>query len=353
MSENLPSNYRLKLESLHHAFGVPNVSGDLKLKPEDFRVTEIMEHEPCGEGEHYWVDATKVNLSTDKVAKALARFSGVANRDVGFAGMKDVNAVTRQWFSVWAPKNQQLDWSSFGFDGVQVHSVTKHTRKIKRGAHARNRFNISIKNLSGEVSQLAERMTKVSQFGLPNYFGSQRFGWDAANLTKAQAMFEGSFKVRDKVLKGMLLSAARSFLFNLVVSARIEEQTWLKLHASEPANLNGGNAIFTSEGETDNNQRLDSLDIHPTAPMWGRGGDKASEKYRELADWEARILVEYQDLQRGLESRGLDYQRRSIRSVPYDLQYQVDENQLQLSFELQVGQFATSVLREIVNLKVN
>ena len=345
--------YQSILHSLQYAFGRPLITGDLKLAPEDFRVTEVMEHQPCGEGEHYWVDATKTNLSSDKVAKALARFADVMNRDVGYAGMKDVNAVTRQWFSVWAPKSQNLDWNKFAFEGVDVHTVTKHSRKIKRGAHTGNKFQILIRNIDGDTSELEDRIAKIKECGVPNYFGSQRFGWNAGNLSKAESMFDGSFKVRDKILKGLLLSAARSFLFNVVVSSRIEAKTWLNLQPGEPANLNGGNAIFTSEEETDNNQRLKSLDIHPTAPMWGRGVLEASQSYIALRDWEAGVLAEYQLLQQGLENRGLEYQRRALRSVPLDLNFKVEGNHLELNFGLQSGQFATSVLREIVNVNAN
>ena len=353
MTDKKSNAYQSLLESLQYAHGFPQISGDLKSKPEDFRVTEVMDHQPSGEGEHYWVDVTKTNLSSDKVGKVLARFADVMNRDVGFAGMKDVNAVTRQWFSVWAPKNQNLDWRKFVHEGIELHSVTKHSRKIRRGAHAGNQFDIVIRNLVGDTSHLSERIAKIRECGVPNYFGSQRFGWNAGNLPKAESMFDGSFKVRDKVLKGILLSAARSFLFNVVVSSRVEANTWLKLHPFEPANLNGGNAIFTSEEETDNNRRLRSLDIHPTAPMWGSGAGEATQSYRVLGDWEANVLANFQALQQGLESRGLQYQRRALRSVPLNLDFRAQEGQLRLSFSLQGGQFATSVLREIVSVNAH
>jgi len=343
--------YQEAITNLSYAFGKPPFRGVIKDQPEDFIVQELMSHEPSGEGEHFWLDISKCGLSTERVAKGLARYAGAAYRDVGYAGMKDVRAVTRQWFSVWLPKKPELDWADFAMEGVTVHSVSKHNRKLKRGAHTGNRFEITIRDFDGDLAELEGRLAQVTQFGVPNYFGNQRFGRGAGNLAKAEDWFKGSFKIKDRTLKGIVLSSARSFLFNLVVSARIDDDSWCKLKKNEPAGLNGSNAIFASKEEKDNIDRLEALDIHPTAPMWGRGMEKATADYTELAELEGKVLNEYGLFQDGLESRGLEYQRRSIRCIPQELKMTAKESHVVLNFSLQSGQFATSVIRELIEVE--
>jgi len=109
-AQNSPNIWSTKLEDLAYLYGKPQSKGQLKSIPEDFIVHEVMEVTPCGEGEHYWLDISKVKCNTEQVAKALAKFADVHVRDVGYSGMKDFFAQTRQWFSVWKPKGGQPAW---------------------------------------------------------------------------------------------------------------------------------------------------------------------------------------------------------------------------------------------------
>lgn len=369
-----------EMDSWAYAYGEPEVLGLVKQAPEHFIVTEMMDVEPSGEGEHYWLDITKTRLNTDAVAKSLARFSGVANRDVGYSGMKDFHAVTRQWFSVWRPKGEALDWSTYQFDGVQVNQVVKHNRKIRRGTHKTNHFqirvlglviketaeleNLGVENIETEkeaaedvIRLLDKRLNKIRKTGVPNYFGAQRFGRGANNLPQALAMFAGSKRVKDRNLRGILLSSARSWLFNSVVSARVKAATWLSLYIGETVNLNGSNSTFSVVDLEAETVRLNALDIHPTAPMWGEQNaskktDKASRDHQvatELVELEKMAMSDYTLLQRGLENARVDYQRRALRLLPIDFTWEYDNDDLCLSFELQRGQFATSILRELVS----
>jgi tRNA pseudouridine13 synthase len=353
-----------QLDCWAYAYAEPSVSGFIKQSPEHFLVTEVMDVEPSGEGEHYWLDITKTRLNTDAVAKSLARFSGVANRDVGYSGMKDFNAVTRQWFSVWRPKGDALDWSKYALEGVQVNQVVKHSRKIKRGTHKSNHFQIRVLSITALenatdkniVADLDQRLKQIQKAGVPNYFGAQRFGRGANNLPQALAMFAGTKRVKDRNLRGILLSSARSWLFNCVVSARVKADTWQSLYVGEPANLNGSNSVFTVVDLEAETERLELLDIHPTAPLWGERNepnksdnvDRNTQVSVELHELETSAMAEYSLLQRGLENARVDYQRRALRLVPIGLTWEHDNGDLCLSFELQRGQFATSILRELV-----
>ena len=165
------TDWLAELDGLAYAYGKPQISGRVKQSPEHFVVTEIMDVEPSGEGEHYWLDITKTRLNTDAVAKTLARFSGVANRDVGYSGMKDFHAVTRQWFSVWKPKGGELDWANYHADGVVVNQVVEHRRKIKRGTHTANHFQIRVVELNAQenvIAQLNSKLEDIQASGVPS-----------------------------------------------------------------------------------------------------------------------------------------------------------------------------------------
>jgi len=356
-------NWPQLLEGLSYANGKPEVFADIKAMPEHFVVVEQMDIEPSGEGEHIWLDITKVRRNTDAVAKSLARFAGVANRDIGYSGLKDFDAVTRQWFSVWRPKGESLDWASYQFDGVTVNSIKLHSRKIKRGTHRSNRFQIRLKNLgyTGSLQDLKgiieTRINSVQSRGVPNYYGPQRFGRNAGNINQALAMFNGGKKVKDRGLRSILLSSARSWLFNSVVSNRVKNENWQRLFSGEPANLDSTNSVFTVECVDKENERLERLDIHPTAPLWGQDSKRLTSAFdAELLSLEENAMLPFFDLQKGLEGARLDYQRRATRVVVKHLTWQyeqVSSNQLDciLDFELNRGQFATSVLRELVAVR--
>jgi len=345
---------------LSYANEEPGVSALIKQSPEHFVVIEQMDVEPSGEGEHIWLDITKIRRNTDAVAKSLARFAGVSNRDVGYSGMKDFNAVTRQWFSVWRPKGEVLDWAEYEFDGVELNQVMNHSRKIKRGTHRSNRFEIRLAALKNEdrvndiKSALDSRLNAVHNNGAPNYFGAQRFGRNAGNMPQALAMFRGEKRIKDRNLRSILLSSARSWLFNCVVSDRVKNRTWQTLFIGEPANLDSSNSVFTVDDVAKETKRLNLLDIHPTAPLWGEGYESFSESASsDLVAIESDALAQYDELKGGLESARLDYQRRPLRLIAKQLTWRYEEHsdeQLDcvLTFELARGQFATSILRELV-----
>lgn len=358
-------NWSEQLREQAYAYGAPAISGQLKVAPEDFVVIEIMDVEPTGDGEHTWLDITKTRCNTDAVAKALARFAGVAYRDVAYSGMKDFHAVTRQWFSVWRPKGAPLEWSEFALDGVQVHQVVKHARKIKRGTHRANQFCIKLSSLSlinpdsglgcTVEQELERRLQLVRKLGVPNYFGEQRFGRNGNNMRQAVDALVHAKRIKDRNLRGLLLSSARSWLFNQCVSARIKNNTWQQLYMHEPANLNGTNSVFNADGSELESRRLSELDIHPTAPLWGDGADHSMAKCHDLHAVECAALQPFRALMTGLEKARLEYQRRPLRSVPanFSWQFERDENghvhATVIRFELQSGQFATSVVRELLS----
>ncbi|MDE1886182.1 MAG: tRNA pseudouridine(13) synthase TruD, partial [Xanthomonadaceae bacterium] len=176
---------------LPYAFGGPPLRGVLRATPEDFFVDEDLGFAPGGSGEHVFVRVEKRGANTDFVAKELARFAGVRTEAVSYAGLKDRHAITRQTFCVHMPGKADPDWAALAHAEFRVLAAARHGRKLQRGALKGNRFRIVLREVHGD-SAVAERVVEsIRAQGVPNYFGEQRFGRDAANVERAKAMFSG------------------------------------------------------------------------------------------------------------------------------------------------------------------
>ncbi len=324
--------------------------------PEDFRVDEDLGFSPSGEGEHSLLHIRKRNRNTDQIARQLARHAGVRARDVSYCGLKDRVAVTSQWFSVWLPGKADPDWSSLEEDDLKILEQSRHLRKLQRGALQGNRFEIVLRDMQGAQYEIEKRLNRIKHQGVPNYFGEQRFGRDGGNLSSAQAMFEGK-RIKDRFLRGLYLSSARSLLFNEVLAARVREGSWNTILPGEAIMLAGSRSFFVCD-EVDKEilQRLKDDDIHPSGPLWGRGELSA---HGEAGELEKTVMASYSQFCEGLEKAGLKQERRALRLLVNDLQWAwLDEQEashekrtpdLQLTFMLPAGAYATALLREVVS----
>jgi len=329
------------------AFGVPDVCARVRACAEDFRVDELRDGEADGEGEHLLLHIRKRNRNTEEVARALARHAGVRARDVSYCGLKDRVAVTTQWFSVWLPGKADPDWSPLLGDDLELLSQARTRRKLQRGGLRGNQFTLRLREVQGDRAALEERLARVAEQGVPNYFGEQRFGRDGGNLAAAAAMFGGR-RVKDRHRRGLFLSAARSFLFNEVLAARVRAANWNQALPGEALQLSGSRSFFVAEAIDDEiNARLASGDVLPSGPLWGRGELPSADAARAV---EETALAAYCDFREGLEKAGLKQERRALRLSVADLQWQwlAEGQDLQLVFSLPAGAYATAVLRELV-----
>ncbi len=353
-------NFYADLAFMDGGLNPPAAFADIKTKAEDFQVDEIMTVDCSGEGEHIWLQISKQQTHSDQIAKALAKLSGIGAKDIGISGMKDYRASTRQWFSIWLPGVQDLpDWSLIENDQIQINQIQRHSRKLKRGTHTGNQFKILLRNVAADAKAIEQRIVQIQQQGVPNYFGEQRFGRGGSNLQQAMAMLASGKKIKQRQKRSMLLSSARSWLFNRVLSERLQAGTWLSPQVGEPLNLSGSRQFFSNDGDTAKIlHRLHAGDIHTTAPLWGLGAEKIMQQAGDLHLFESTALQSMQVFTQGLEKERLDYGRRSMRLVPEKLTWQISKcNQgeafdLQLCFTLGRGEFATSVLRELVQARV-
>ncbi|CAO97745.1 tRNA pseudouridine(13) synthase TruD [Erwinia tasmaniensis] len=328
--------------------GQPTASGVLKSTPEDFVVIEDLGYSPDGDGEQLLVRVRKQGCNTRFVAEALAKFAGIPARDVSFAGMKDRHAVTEQWFCLRLPGKVTPDLNAFQLEGVEVLESARHRRKLRIGALQGNAFTLVLRQVS-DRDAVEQRLQLITAVGVPNYFGSQRFGHDGNNLKLAQRWAADEIRVRERSKRSFILSAARSAMFNQVVSDRLAQQGSLcRVLAGDALQLTGRGSWFVAEtAEMDSlQQRVDNNELRITAPLpgsgeWGTRDDALSFEQQSLAHEGALIAL--------MERERVDAARRAMLVIPRELRWRwADDATLEMSFWLPAGSFATSVVRELI-----
>lgn len=257
--------------SYHYANSEPTLSGVIRTQPSDFQVDEKFAFEATGEGEHALLHIKKEDTNTDWLSRQIAQLAGVRKVDVSYAGLKDRNAVTTQWFSVWLPGKPDPDWSLLNSENVQILKTIRHNRKLRRGSLRGNQFTLIVRDVEGDVSDLEQRINTIKQDGVPNYFGDQRFGIEGRNLEKAKIMFGGK-REKDRFKRSIYLSAARSAMFNDLLSQRVAMNKWANALPGDVMLLDNSHSYFLAEDIDEKIiQRLKEHDIHPSGPLWGRG----------------------------------------------------------------------------------
>ncbi len=327
------------------------ITADFKTVVEDFVVDERLPFDLSGEGEHAWLQIEKRNNNTDWVAKLLAKAARVRSRCVGYAGLKDRHGLTSQWFSVHLPGMEEPDWSVIESDEIRIIQTCRHSRKLRRGALKENRFQMVLRNLTSDKKALDkrvdERLQCIAEQGVANYFGEQRFGRQMGNLAHAAEMFTDKTLRLPRNKKSMYLSAARSWIFNHILSQRVEQENWNHRVAGDVFILNGKTACFWDDDSADLEDRLKRGEIHPAAILWGEG-ELASRG--QVAEQEMRVVDENPVFREGLREFKVQQMRRSMRVIPSDMTWHLSGDELMLAFNLPAGSYATMVLREIVDI---
>lgn len=331
-------------------FGPPLFAARIKAAPEDFIVEEIATEPATGQGEHLQLWIEKRGLTTTELVQRLCRWANVAPVGIGYAGLKDKQAVTRQRFTVHLPKRVAPALEALEGDGVRVIAQEWHARKLPRGGLAGNAFTITLREVRGADGAAADgplraaiesRLAAIAARGVPNRFGVQRFGRFGDNVRQARRMFAGAKVGRET--RSMLLSAARSELFNRVLDARIADGSWERAIDGEVFMLDGRRSVFGPEALTPAlHARVAAFDLHPTGPLWGRGALRTTEAANAL---EAAIAADEAALCKGLEDAGLSQERRALRVRAEGLTWSwPGDDALELRFQLPPGCYATAVL---------
>jgi len=333
MNEN---NY---LQNLSSAYPLLSLSLDFKVSPQDFVVDEELSFTCSGEGEHFYVQVRKTQLTTLFVFEQLSKWAKVSPKNISYAGLKDKQGITTQWFSIWLP-GKTLPDKFPEVEGLELLNITKHSKKLKRGAIKHNHFTIRLNGSHFDPKLVVKRLQLINEQGVPNYYGSQRFGRDKNNVVTAiDKLSSGKVKRQEK---SILISSVRSFIFNLILSLKVKEGVWREVISGQPLQLFGSRSWFLAEGSSEEVVRVLSGDCSPTTELY-------SHKFQCIDTYRSIIIKRYPELTNLLDKIDLSQDLRSNILRPIGLNYEVDEAGVNLSFSLLTGCYATSVLRELAS----
>lgn len=323
-------------------------SAILKATAEDFQVDEVLDIPLSGNGEHLWLWVEKRDLNTEEAARRLARAAAVPLRNISYAGLKDRQALTRQWFSLHLPGKADPDLAAAENETLSILKRTRHSRKLQRGAHSANGFTLRLTGLQADHTALDARLEQLRSQGVPNYFGTQRFGHEGGNIHDARDWAARQALPEQRNVRSRLLSSARSYLFNQALAQRVADGSWNTAQVGDLLAFTDSRSFFPAGEAECTDPRLAILDLHPTGPLWGEGVSAATGVPGEL---EQRIGEQHASLCQWLARAGMSHERRILRLPIGGLTWHYPEPDiLQLEFVLPAGCFATVVVRELVDL---
>lgn len=385
---------------------MPGIGGTLKSTPEDFIVEEIPLYHPAGKGQHVFATIEKRGISTYAAARQIAQALRVSPKEIGTAGLKDAHAVTRQVISIDLTSPEAV--LALELPHIKILSAERHHNKLKTGHLAGNRFVIRVRNVEPTVLPLAEKiMTRLTATGVPNFFGEQRFGnrgntdslgealvrndaarfvaeflgqphpkeprhvqharqliddgcWDealavwpheliderraVAAIVQSGGKLEAAMRSVNVKLKSLFVSAFQSKLFNILLVERLDRLGTLA--EGDVAYIHGKGASFLVEDTAVEQPRADQFEISPSGPLYGPKALLAEHTpgHRERALLAEHNLTVDSFTVAGLKIRGA---RRPYRFQLKQPNIWWDDG-LMISFELQPGAYATTVLAEIM-----
>lgn len=389
----------------HLTKSLPGVGGVIKSVPEDFYVEEIPLYQPCGQGHHTYIWFEKVGLTTLKAIGLISQEIGVKRKDVGYAGLKDAQAVTRQTISIANVLPEQVQ--NLSIPGINILSAKRHKNKLRIGHLAGNKFVIRIRDITQDALPSVEIILKCLQAkGVPNYFGEQRFGvrrnshllgkallqrnvdeflaeflghphehellaaqqarsaFDAGDWRQALKLFphhlrdermalnclikstdaQAAIHAIDQRLKRLFVSAFQSDLFNQLLMKRLK--TMHVLEIGDIAYLHKKGACFVVQDRQAEQARADAFEISPSGPLFGT---KYLAAQAMPGEREAQILQRANIAPNDFKLSGMNFTgaRRPYRVPLEEVSIHWDQGAV-LSFILPSGGYATTVLREVM-----
>jgi tRNA pseudouridine13 synthase len=170
------------------------IGGTIKTCQEDFFVEELPLYTPSGEGTHIYVQIEKKGITTMEAMTRIANLLKITRKEIGYAGLKDAHAVTRQWISIEHINPEKL--RDLDIPNIKIMQIDRHCNKLKLGHLARNRFVIRLRNFKLPLIQSVEITESIIAVlirkGVPNYFGGQRFGVRSDTHLLGEALSKGN-----------------------------------------------------------------------------------------------------------------------------------------------------------------
>lgn len=334
------------LSFLAYLNGKPTATAKIKAQPEHFQVNEILGYEFTGSGEHLMVHIRKTGENTSFVANELAKACGVKSKDVSWAGLKDRHAVTQQWLSIHLPKGDTPDFSAFlaQYPSIEILETTRHNKKLRPGELAGNHFTVTLSEVS-DVPNVLSRLEAIASTGVPNYFGSQRFGNEGNNLDEARRWGRDNVRTRNQNKRSLLLSAARSWIFNRIVSARIEQGLFNQVIDGDVVQVNEDQILADVTNQQELMDQVTQGLAEITAAM---AGDNALPTQGSALAIEQPHVDEEPDLMALIRGNRMRHDRRAVALKAQDLSWSAEGDAITLRFSLDAGCFATAIVRELV-----
>jgi tRNA pseudouridine13 synthase len=326
---------------------LPGSGGVLRRAPEDFRVDEVPAYAPSGSGPHLYLRVEKRGRTTRDALRDLSRLLGVPDREAGYAGLKDRDAVTTQWLSFPVPRDP--DPAALSAPGLRVLEVSRHANKLRPGHLRGNRFSIAVPG--GDLARARACAAALAERGLPNFFGPQRFGVEGRNAEVGRALLRGERTeetrraARDRFLRRLSISAWQALLFNRWLAERMGDGLFATALRGEVLKKLDTGGLFTCEDPAADGPRLARFEVAPAGPMFGHrmmpaAGDALAREERLLAA-EGLALAEL--ARGGGEAEGT---RRAAR-LPVAVALEPAGDGYRAAFELPRGSYATVLLREL------
>jgi tRNA pseudouridine13 synthase len=324
---------------------LPGIGGRTKAVPEDFEVEEVPAYEPCGQGNFLYLWVEKRDMGAEYFVRQVARRLGLAPGEVGTAGLKDRRAVTRQMVSV--PARAEPNLPRLDGDGVRVLRVSRHGNKLRPGHLHGNRFRILVRDARPDAAELlGPLLDRLRHDGLPNFYGPQRFGRDGETLRLGLALLRQEGASRSPFLRKLALSAAQSALFNHCLARRMADGMFRRVLPGDVMAKWPFGGMFVADDVPREQARLDSREIVPAGPMFGRKMFAAAD---EAARREAQVLEEAALSPQSFHGFGklLSGTRRHNLVYVEDLTAAAEADGVRLAFTLPAGSYATVLLREV------
>jgi tRNA pseudouridine13 synthase len=329
---------------------LPGVGGRIKVACEDFEVEEIPAYEPSGEGDHLYLWVEKKDMGAEYFQRQIARRLQIPSGEVGSAGLKDRRAVTRQWISV--PASCEANLNQLDGEGIQVLKVSRHNNKLKAGHLKGNRFRIVIREVNLGIDTEPILYTIRTQ-GLPNFYGPQRFGRGGETANMGMAMLKGErVSQRNPFLRKLALSATQSLLFNDYLAQRLTDGLLRTVLPGDVMAKWPAGGMFTAEDVPTEQARFDARETVSAGPMFGR---KTFPSKGEANEREAKILEAAGLTRQSFDGFGkllMGTRRHNLIYVDDLAAEHTPDNQLVLTFTLPSGSYATVLLREIMKVDV-
>ena len=336
--------------------------GVLSREGADFRVEELPAYEPIGDGDHVFATVEKRGLTTDEAARRMAEALGVSAADVGWAGMKDRNAIAIQQFSFPPPCTPE-EVAALDLPDLEIRASARHNHKLRTGHLRGNRFTLHVRETECEADEAASRAEAIFAAiaagpGCANWFGGQRFGADGSNANIGRALILGE-RTAGRPPKGrkkrLFISAYQSSLFNEFLRRRVVDGLIATVVDGDVLAKTTSGGIFTCVDPAVDQERLDAGELVPTGPMYGHkmtsppAGTEAARREAGLLEEQGLSLSSFKRV--GKLAQGT---RRRLAVPLGDVSVRTaGDRAIEVSFELPSGSYATAVMREVVKGTAN